>query len=700
MNRISLRLRIVLFSSAIVVGVVLSVLAIVSFMMQRQVEESVLRASTRTNEVLKQVIVDRQHQLERDTGLLADRPGTKSVWQADAPTISEHLDEIRHLIDADWIMLARNDGKIGGCSKSGMFVVGSKVNDQFGIDAVLDGKSWRGYASVGDRLFIAATKAINVGSVYQATLTSGIAVDNDLAKEIGRAAQVEFVLMKGDQVVASTIDDIRLGNSSALIRRIGFHGTTYVGTVAKVSGSPTDRPLSFISLSDEQLIVGPFSRLWNGLIVLLVVALVAAVIVSASLAVNLTRPLDGLISSAVQLQQGEWPEPFHSQREDEIGLLQTVFDEMTDSLKVSKERLLSMLQIDPLTELPNHRTFRERLVSAISEATDESACLSLILIDLDGFDEYNRIHGSDQGDRILRVVADIIREVTPVEALVSRHGGNEFAIAHRYEVPMDIAETVRTMIERQTQVTVSIGISVLSEGTHRADMMILAAEIAVEQAKLGGRNRTRMFESFAVGSTTEGLSTVLQQGSYAAVRALAEAVDAKDEYTRGHSQRVAEYAKALALSSGYDSGFVDLVFLTGTLHDVGKIGTPDEILKKPGRLTDEEFDQIAKHPVLGEKIVGQIPQLRDALPGIRHHHERWDGRGYPDKLVAENIPLIARILAVADTFDAMTSDRPYRKGLSVEIALAEIRKGAGSQFDPELAETFVRLHEGPMLKAA
>ena len=135
--------------------------------------------------------------------------------------------------------------------------------------------------------------------------------------------------------------------------------------------------------------------------------------------------------------------------------------------------------------------------------------------------------------------------------------------------------------------------------------------------------------------------------------------------------------------------------MTGTLHDVGKIGVPDEILKKTGKLTDAEFAMVKLHPELGERIVSQIPQLKETLTGIRNHHERWDGRGYPDGLAGEQIPILARILAVADTFDAMTSDRPYRPGMPIGRALDEIERGAGTQFDPEYAIRFVELFREP-----
>jgi HD-GYP domain-containing protein (c-di-GMP phosphodiesterase class II) len=134
-----------------------------------------------------------------------------------------------------------------------------------------------------------------------------------------------------------------------------------------------------------------------------------------------------------------------------------------------------------------------------------------------------------------------------------------------------------------------------------------------------------------------------------------------------------------------------MIHTTGTLHDVGKIGVPDAILKKPARLDDDEFAMMQTHTVLGEVIVRKAPQLAFALPGVRHHHERWDGQGYPDQISGEDIPFMARILALADTFDAMTSDRPYRKGLPLEVALGEIEKNAGTQFDPELAPAFVAM---------
>lgn len=175
------------------------------------------------------------------------------------------------------------------------------------------------------------------------------------------------------------------------------------------------------------------------------------------------------------------------------------------------------------------------------------------------------------------------------------------------------------------------------------------------------------------------------------VRALSGAIDAKDRYTRGHSDRVAMLSKQLALEIGYNDEDAERVRLCGILHDVGKIGVPEAVLCKNGRLTDEEFDLIKLHPEIGANMLKELPSLQDILPGVLHHHERWDGRGYPMGLAGEDIPELGRILALADTFDAMSSNRAYRSAMPREKVLAEIANCAGTQFEPRLAEAFLKL---------
>jgi len=177
------------------------------------------------------------------------------------------------------------------------------------------------------------------------------------------------------------------------------------------------------------------------------------------------------------------------------------------------------------------------------------------------------------------------------------------------------------------------------------------------------------------------------------VRALAATIDTKDSYTHGHSERVTQYSLAIAEGLGCNSKEKEDIQLAALLHDIGKIGLPDIILHKPTGLSDEEFEEIKKHPLKGSKILDHIKELTTIIPGMRHHHERFAGGGYPDNLKGEDIPLSAKIISIADAFDAMTSDRSYRKGMGYDEALKRIKDSAGTQFDPKIVDVFVNLFE-------
>ncbi len=182
----------------------------------------------------------------------------------------------------------------------------------------------------------------------------------------------------------------------------------------------------------------------------------------------------------------------------------------------------------------------------------------------------------------------------------------------------------------------------------------------------------------------------LQEFFLNTVKSLSAAIDAKDPYTKGHSERVTKYSIMLVKKLKLDEQIIKEIEWSAILHDIGKIGIDEVILSKPGKLSQKEYNIIKKHPSIGESIMKPIKELEDILPGIRNHHERWDGRGYPDRLTKGNIPLLARIIALSDTFDAMTSDRPYRKKAKPKLALKEIAACAGTQFDPFLAKIFVK----------
>jgi putative nucleotidyltransferase with HDIG domain len=185
----------------------------------------------------------------------------------------------------------------------------------------------------------------------------------------------------------------------------------------------------------------------------------------------------------------------------------------------------------------------------------------------------------------------------------------------------------------------------------------------------------------------------IYENLFSTLYAFVEAIEARDPYTKQHSTRVSSYAISIATAMGCSQGEIDGLNVAGNLHDIGKIGIPDHILLKPNKLTDEEYEFIKKHPVIGSNIVKHLYMWTDEQKIIRHHHERWDGHGYPDQLGGEDIPFLSRILAVADVYDAMTSDRSYRKKLKDDDVVKMIKENKGTQFDPKIVSVFLKLYK-------
>ena len=246
------------------------------------------------------------------------------------------------------------------------------------------------------------------------------------------------------------------------------------------------------------------------------------------------------------------------------------------------------------------------------------------------------------------------------------------------------------MGSKPTGITVSLGLASWPGDGLTPDEIVNAADNALYYAKRTGGNRTcvvsKMLPSPAetvapgAGAEKEALSTIY---------ALAATIEARDPYTYGHSRKVATYAVALTEALALPSEKVAIISAAALLHDIGKVGIPDEVLNKADKLSAQEWELINSHPKLSATIVGHVPSLTPCLPAILHHQERWDGTGYPSGLKGESIPLEARILSVADAFDAMTSPRPYRGPMSYREALEELKRGSGSQFDPKLVEAFL-----------
>lgn len=356
-------------------------------------------------------------------------------------------------------------------------------------------------------------------------------------------------------------------------------------------------------------------------------------------------------------------------------------------------------RVDELTGLFNRRHFDESLKLEVNRHSRYGSQLSIAFLDLDNFKSYNDTMGHPQGDKLLTHVGRIIRGSIRSIDLAFRYGGDEFSIIMPHTSAEDafgVAERIRVRISDQLRysnnvITTSIGIASWPSDGLTPDDLVNAADKALYYTKQTGGNRTCLVSQMLPSLQTDDNHTLpaVERETLNTIYALAATIEARDPYTYGHSRKVRAYAVALAESLGLPSDKVAVIGHAALLHDIGKIGVIDQILKKKGKLEPEEYNSIKSHPQLSKTIVEHISMLAPCIPAILHHHERYDGTGYPAGLKGEAIPLEARILAIADAFDAMTSLRPYRAPLSFKEAINELKRCSGSQFDPALVEKFI-----------
>ncbi len=365
----------------------------------------------------------------------------------------------------------------------------------------------------------------------------------------------------------------------------------------------------------------------------------------------------------------------------------------------ARARLAALAATDHLTGLANHRTFQERLAQEVNRASRHGRRLSLVLLDIDHFKQVNDDLGHQVGDAVIRETARRLASLARSSDLIARVGGDEFAWLIPEGGGMEAwraADRAREAIAAEPfegigQLTVSAGVCDLDQAHNPNDLFRLA-DGALYWAKQHGRDVAFLYspEVVEVLSDAEQAERLSRLQALQSIRVLARAVDAKDPSTRQHSERVAEIAHVLALELGWSAEDAGALRDTGLVHDVGKIAIPDAILFKPGRLTDEEYTRVKTHAALGAQIVADVLSTSQ-VAWVRGHHERWDGRGYPDGLAGNAIPEGARILTLADSWDVMTSARPYSDGLGIDAAVEECRRCSGAQFWPPVVEALERV---------
>ena len=366
-------------------------------------------------------------------------------------------------------------------------------------------------------------------------------------------------------------------------------------------------------------------------------------------------------------------------------------------------KAMRLAKTDPLTGLGNHRHFHERLQNDLEKAQSEGFALTLCLLDIDNFKQINDRYGHPIGDKVLAQVAARLRQGG--EAF--RLGGDEFALLLARRDEHEGLSIARSIIERMNETEVDLG-EVISmsagvatypqHGVERSEL-VRVADTALYAAKEQGKNTVRVYrpdviEIAELRRLAEGPDRAAR---LRAAASLAHAVDARDAYTGSHSYMVGELAARVAKRLGLDPEYIELTRLAGSLHDLGKLAIPEEILRKPGPLNEAERLVLERHPQIGYRMLDSLG-VEPVATWVLHHHERWDGHGYPEQKAGGDIPLGARILFVADAYDAMTTDRVYRGRLSHDRAIAELERCAGTQFDPDVVAAFKDEFDQPRLE--
>jgi diguanylate cyclase (GGDEF)-like protein/PAS domain S-box-containing protein len=381
-----------------------------------------------------------------------------------------------------------------------------------------------------------------------------------------------------------------------------------------------------------------------------------------------------------------------------------VMEAERERLLAQTERLLQEALVradcDPLTDLFNHRAFHRRLDEETDRARREGTSLGVAVMDLDNFKFFNDAYGHAAGDEVLRQVSIALRTGCRVYDTLARFGGDEFALLMPGVGAVEaVAERIRSCMagvgyrppghDALIPIQLSVGVAVFPEEAGGRQTAIALADTRLRRSKSGGTGAEDPVERLraSLSGPRDGFDMLC---------ALVTAVDAKDRYTRRHSEDVMTYSVEIAQELGLDEPTQHLIRVAALLHDVGKIGVPDAILRKPGDLTDKERAAIDLHPTMGAVIVAAVPGFAETLDSIRHHHERWDGTGYPNGLRGLETPLLARLMAVADAYSAMTTDRPYRKGMGIPKALRILKDGAGSQWCPTCIAAFLRSRDHDM----
>lgn len=685
-------------------GVALTLLLML-YLTEKQSDSMSRRALGQTRYAVKDQFRQAQHHLMPETIILSvDSSIQDAVLSGDKEAIAKKIIPARTAFDIDGIAVVDRNGEELVRTGPEIPVPRALIESGFNLERVAF------FTRRGNSIWLTVVAPIRPGNgVTAGFVLAGIKIDDEFLNEIKEKTGADVAFQYDSLFIGSTQsaavnalkhsfreEDFERAADGAMV----YDETCIVDRIEIVTsgGSRADAyallsTLDSINAKENNMTI----TLVTGMAILLVL-IIAAYLASQSI----SKPLRVMSKRARMIAEGNYKQHIDYPGIKEIDELAASFNIMSEDLESNRIKLEEKAYTDGLTCLYNHRYFQDSLSSEINRVYRYKHPLSLIIMDIDDFKKINDNYGHKKGDVVLKVLAEKMWESIRETDIACRMGGEEFAIilpeTTSYEA-FAVAERLRLAISSQpideiSRVTISLGVATFPDDASDKDSIIVAADTAMYQAKRQGKNQTIIYNP----DTSQSLAPeedrwLIEEAYYIdTLHALAAAVDAKDQYTHSHSEHVATFAGLIGHELVLSPTQIEHLRIAGLLHDVGKIGIPDYILKKPGALTDEEFQEIRLHPVFSERILTRT-RLEPVLQAILYHHERLDGSGYPYGLTEDEIPLNARILAVADSFEAMISDRPYRKALSIEAAILELKKDSGTKLDATIVDALTRIIE-------
>lgn len=438
--------------------------------------------------------------------------------------------------------------------------------------------------------------------------------------------------------------------------------------------------------------------------ILRVTLLAAALVLAASYVLTkiLVRPLGKILDVTRAITNGDFSRKIDVSSRDELGELGAAINYMADGIRERLAEAEHLATIDGLTGLYNHRYFQQRLEEEIERSGHMKMPLSLIMMDIDYFKHYNDSQGHPAGDKVLQQISRILRKNIRGMDTAARYGGEEFTVILVDTAPeeaMKVAERIRQTVEdfpftgRDEQpagkLTISMGIASYPANAVKKDDLIKMADDALYKAKYISKNKVVLY--YSVLDELKGELDKSERDLINTIKTLISVINSKDKYTYGHSERVVQYAVSVGEAIGLPEDEIKILRVGAFLHDIGKIEIDREILNKEDSLKPEEQKILYQHPSWGAQIISSVPALKDVIPVVLYHHEKFDGTGYPAGLAGKDIPPLARILKVVDSYDAMTSPRPYQPIRKPREAVMELIRCSGKDFDPEVVEVFLSI---------